>query len=90
MKSKFKKNKNEPVLIDSLTLNENISTKSENRIFTLLLKSLIIYLITAGLIGSALTATNTYFNQFVFNAVILCLSLLLGLIYYNKLTENRA
>lgn len=83
-----KKQTSEVSIIDSITIDDTFCAKSENRIFTLLLKSLIIYLITVGLIGSALTSTNTYFNQFIFNVIIAILSVILGLIYYNKITEN--
>lgn len=91
MFTKSKKKKTEVVgvsLIDSLKISENFYNKQENRLQTLLLKGLIVYLVTAGMIGSALTATSTYFNQIIFNIIVALLSVLISLIYYNKTTEN--
>ncbi len=75
-------------LLDSLKISENFYTKQENRVLTLLLKGLIVYLVTAGSIGGTLTATGTAFNQLIFNLVVFALSMIIGLIYYNKKTEN--
>ena len=88
---KYKKNKQEVAgtdLIDSLKISDNFYTKQENRLFTLLLKGLIVYLISAGSIGGALTATGTSFNHIIFNVVVILLSIIISLIYYNKKTEN--
>lgn len=91
MLMRSKKNKQEIVgteIIDSIKISENFYTKQENRLLTLLLKGLIVYLITAGSVGGTLTATGTSFNHFVFNIVIIIMSIVISLIYYNKKSEN--
>ena len=75
-------------LIDSLEISGNFYEKNENRILTLLLKGIIVYLVTAGMLGGAVTATGTDFNQIVFNLVVFVLSMIISLIYYNKRSEN--
>ncbi|MCR4749608.1 MAG: transglutaminase-like domain-containing protein [Lachnospiraceae bacterium] len=90
MRSK-KKNKMElegNSLIDGIEISGNFYEKNENRILTLLLKGIIVYLVTAGMIGGAITATATEFSQIVFNVIIFMLSMLISIIYYNKKTEN--
>lgn len=74
--------------LDTLSVCEGINDKKEKRIYTLLLKGVIVYLISAGLIGGALSATKTSFSEPVFNAVILALSMIISLVYYNKKSEN--
>lgn len=87
---KFRK-KNDEVnisIIDGLTVSNSFYNRNENRILTLVLKGIIVYLVTAGMFGCALTATKTNFNQFVFNAIVLVLAVTVSLFYYNKKSET--
>ena len=75
-------------LIEGLEISGNFYEKNENRILTLLLKGIIVYLVTAGMLGGTITATGTDFSQVVFNLVVFVLSMIISLIYYNKRSEN--
>lgn len=88
MKLRFKKKKENIASTDSLIVIEGINDIEEKRIFTLLLKGLIVYLISAGIIGGTLSANQTVFNELIFNVVIFVLSMIISLNYYNKKTEN--
>lgn len=89
---RFKRNKEKELegnhLIEGLEISGNFYDKNENRILTLLLKGIIVYLVTAGMLGGTITATGTEFNQIVFNVVVFVLSMIISLIYYNKKSEN--
>ena len=57
MRSKRKKNQRElegNKLIDGLEISGNFYDKNENRILTLLMKGMIVYLVSAGMIGGAI------------------------------------
>ena len=84
----FKKNSDADVLMEGLYYGNESDANNENRIFTLLAKGFICYLIVAGSIGCAVTATSSAINHVVFNLTVLLLCMLVSLIYYNKLTEN--
>ena len=57
-------------LCKGVEISESVYEISENRYHTLILKGLIVYFITAGGIGSYLTALNIDFNQILFNLFI--------------------
>ena len=61
---------------------------SENRYYTLILKGLIVYLITAGGIGCYLTAMDIEFNQIIFNVVILVTAVICAALYHSWKSEN--
>ena len=61
---------------------------SENRYFTLILKGLVVYLITAGGIGSYLTAIDIDFSQVIFNIVIFSTAIICAILYHSWKTEN--
>ena len=75
-------------LIDGLKLSKTIYAKSENRIYTLLLKALIVFFISSGVIGCVLTSTSTMYNELLVNTVLFILSILVSICYYNKTLEN--
>ena len=54
-------------LCKGVEIAESVYDIKENRYHTLILKGLIVYFITAGGIGSYLTALNISFNQILFN-----------------------
>lgn len=75
-------------IIEGVSINESTYSTEENRIFTLLVKGFITYLICAGVIGSAITSTQTQMNHLALNLCCLLFSFIISFIYYNKLTEN--
>lgn len=88
MKIKTRKSKVNIEPLKSLKASQDINDICEKRIFTLFLKGLIVYCVSAGLIGGALSATKSSFSDVVFNVVIFVLSMVVSAIYYNKTTEN--
>lgn len=87
-KSKQKQLNSEIEIIDGLNLSKTIYVQSENRIYTLLLKGLIVFLISSGGIGCILTSTSTLYREAYVNSLIFVLSMILSLCYYNKKLEN--
>ena len=57
-------------------IDEAVYDISENRYFTLIMKGVIVYMITAGGIGAYLTAFDIAFNQILFNIVILATAII--------------
>jgi len=84
-----KKNKtSENQIICGLEYIPSFYNDPSNRIYTLLLKGIILYCVSAGLVGGALTAAGTLFNHFVFNVVVVVLAVVVSLIYFNQLLIN--
>ena len=73
MKIKTRKSKVNIEPLKSLKASQDINDICEKRIFTLFLKGLIVYCVSAGLIGGALSATKSSFSDVVFNVVIFVL-----------------
>lgn len=84
----FEKKVEDNSIIDGLTFVPAYYSNAVNRIGTLLTKGLILYCVGAGLVGGALSSTKSDFNNPVFNISMILLSVLLSLIYYNKLSSN--
>lgn len=61
---------------------------SENRYYTLILKGLVVYFITAGGLGAYLTAMDIDFNQLVFNVVVLVSAIICAMLYHSWRSEN--
>ena len=75
-------------LCKGAAIDEAVYEISENRYFTLILKGFIVYLITAGGMGSYLTAMDIEFNQIVFNIIILGTAVLCAILYHSWRSEN--
>lgn len=69
-------------------ISEEVYNISENRYYTLFLKGIIVYLLTAGGTGSYLTAIGISFNQVIFNVVILITAILCAVLYHSWKSEN--
>ena len=69
--AKNKQEKNENIeLCNGVWLTNSFFEKKENRIFTLLLKGFLVYLLTMGSIGFYLSSFNIAYNFLLVNAVI--------------------
>lgn len=79
---------NKDIIIEGVRINESTFAPSENRIFTLLIKGFITYLVCTGIVGSALTSTGTLFNHVALNVSCAIFSAIMSFIYYSKITEN--
>ena len=62
--------------------------EKENRLLTLLLKGLTVYLLTMGRIGLYLSAFNINFNSALCHVIIFVMAMLCAMLYYRLLTEN--
>ena len=69
-------------------IDEAVYDISENRYFTLIMKGVIVYMITAGGIGAYLTAFDIAFNQILFNIVILATAIICAMLYHSFKSEN--
>ena len=71
-----------------VTIDQSVYQIGENRYWTLLIKGFIVYLITAGGLGSYLTAMEIEFSRLIFHAVILITALLCACLYHSWKSEN--
>ncbi len=69
-------------------ISDEVYTISENRYYTLILKGIIVYLLTAGGTGCYLTAMGISFNQIIYNLVILFTAILCAVLYHSWKSEN--
>ena len=75
-------------LCKGVTIDQSVYQIAENRTWTLLIKGIIVYLITAGGIGSYLTMMEVPFSELIFHAVILITAVLCALLYHSWRSEN--
>ena len=75
-------------LCKGVEIDSSVYEISENRYYTLILKGIIVYLITAGGLGAYLTALDIDFNQIVFNLVILVTAIICAMLYHSWKSEN--
>ena len=85
-----KKDKNKDImhLCDGIHIDEQIYEMKENRIWTLLLKGLMVYFTVAGAVLGYVSASGIKYNGIFINLVLLISSLYMSCIYYNKKSEN--
>ena len=67
----LREDREEVELCKGAKIHESVFDIGENRYYTLILKGIIVYLLTAGGIGAYLTALEIDFNQPVFNLISL-------------------
>lgn len=83
-----KKKTEQTILCDGIILSESVYKKEENRLLTILLKGLIVYLLSMGSIGFYLSAFKIEYNVLLCHFVIATMALLCALLYYRLLVEN--
>ena len=71
-----------------VTIDQSVYQIGENRYWTLLIKGVIVYLITAGGIGSYLSAMEISFSALAFHSVIFVTALLCACLYHSWKSEN--
>ncbi len=87
--SAWKREDRTPVaLCKGVEIDESVYDISENRYFTLILKGIIVYFITAGGIGAYLTAIDIDFNQVIFNIVVFATAIVCAILYHSWKSEN--
>ena len=75
-------------ICQGIRLSKSIYEAKENRLLTLLIKGVIVYLLTMGSIGFYLSAFSIEYNQALCNIVIFVMALFSAMLYYRLLTEN--
>ena len=62
--------------------------REENRIYTLFLKGMLVYLFVMGGIGCFLSALDIDYSRFTVNSIVFLIAILCSVLYYNKYTMN--
>lgn len=76
------------VLCEGVVLSDSMYRQKENRLFTLLIKGVIVYLLSMGSVGFYLSALKIPYNALLCNVVIGTMAILCALLYYRLLVEN--
>ncbi|MDE7232979.1 MAG: transglutaminase-like domain-containing protein [Lachnospiraceae bacterium] len=75
-------------LADGMILKLNDSGQEENRVYTLLLKGILVYLIVMGGMGCFLSSLQVEYASWVLHIVILFTAVFCSMLYYHKMWEN--
>ena len=75
-------------LCKGVTIDKSVYEIGENRYWTLLIKGLVVYLITAGGLGCYLTAMEIEFSELIFHSVIFVTAILCACLYHSWKSEN--
>lgn len=75
-------------LCEGVKLSKSIYETKENRLLTLLVKGVVVYLLAMGSIGFYLSAFSIEYNAFICHVVIFLMALASAMLYYRLLTEN--
>ncbi|MBQ8413238.1 MAG: hypothetical protein IJX12_06505 [Lachnospiraceae bacterium] len=75
-------------LCQGVELSSYFFGKKENRLLTLLLKGIIVYLLTMGSIGFYLSAIDAEYNEVLCHLIIGATAILCAFLYYRLLVEN--
>ena len=71
-----------------IVLRPEAAKQEENRIYTLLLKGVLVYLFVMGGIGSFLSAFDIEYSRFIVNFIVFLIAVFCSVLYYNKYTMN--
>lgn len=92
MITKGKKRKKDSALPDlslaGIVLRQEAAGREENRIYTLFLKGVLVYLFVMGGIGCFLSALDIEYSRLFVNIVVFLIAILCSVLYYNKYTMN--
>ncbi|MDO5126758.1 MAG: transglutaminase-like domain-containing protein [Eubacteriales bacterium] len=76
------------VLCEGVVLSDSMYRQKENRLFTLLIKGVIVYLLSMGSVGFYLSALKIPYNALLCHIVIGTMAILCAMLYYRLLVEN--
>lgn len=76
------------ILCEGISTDNRVFEKKENRIWSLFMKGILVYLVCAGTIGSVLEAAGTPYYAVFVHLVLLIASVGFSCMYYRKLTAN--
>lgn len=75
-------------LADGMILKLEDSGQEENRVYTLLLKGILVYLIVMGGLGCFLSALQVEYASWAVHIVVLLTAVFCSMLYYHKIWEN--
>ncbi|MGN0436151.1 MAG: transglutaminase domain-containing protein [Wujia sp.] len=75
-------------LCEGVSLSGSFFEQKENRLFTIFIKGIVVYLIAMGSIGFYLSAFEISYNVFFCNIIIFVMAIVCALLYYRLLVEN--
>lgn len=76
------------IFCDGIALSTSFYEQTENRLLTLLLKGVIVYLLAMGSIGFYLSAIDASYNVLLTHIVVGIMAILCAMLYYRLLVEN--
>ncbi|MDE5932918.1 MAG: hypothetical protein K2H40_10625, partial [Lachnospiraceae bacterium] len=71
-----------------IVLRPEMAGQEENRIYTLFLKGVLVYLLVMGGMGSFLSALHIEYSRFLVNSIVFLIAIFCSMLYYNKYTMN--
>ena len=71
-----------------IVLRPEAAGREENRIYTLFLKGVLVYLVVMGGIGCFLSALDIEYSRFLVNIIVFLIAACCSVLYYNKYTMN--
>lgn len=87
-KKRRKDKEEKTVSLAGIVLRTEAEGRKENRIYTLVLKGVLVYLFVMGGIGCFLSALDMEFSRFFVNITVFLIAIFCSVLYYNKYTMN--
>lgn len=87
-KNKAKDTIEDRELCQGVLLGHSFFEQKENRLLTLLIKGVIVYLLSMGSVGFYLSALNIEYNVAICHIVIFAMAIICAMLYYRLLVEN--
>ena len=87
-KNRRKNGARQDLSLAGIVLRPDAAGREENRIYTLFLKGVLVYLFVMGGIGCFLSALDIDYSRFVVNCIVFLIAILCSVLYYNKYTMN--
>lgn len=83
-----RKEEQKPFLAEGVLLDMDSFSQNENRVFTLFLKGILVYLIIMGGMGCFLSALDVDYAWWMVHIVLFLSAIFCSMLYYNKIWEN--
>lgn len=86
--ARFNEHEEDLKLCDGVMLSSSFFDKKENRLYTILLKGIMVYLVSMGSIGFYLSAFKIEYNKTFCHMFIFVMAIICALLYYRLAVEN--
>lgn len=87
-KKRRKSGAQQDLSLAGIVLRPEAAGREENRIYTLFLKGVLVYLVVMGGIGCFLSALDIEYSRFLVNIIVFLIAACCSVLYYNKYTMN--